>query len=59
MNIDLYRRRFRHMTILGITGLHAAGKSYMLERIPKEFGFTVYNKKEVIADICEMITGVR
>lgn len=47
------------MTILGITGLHAAGKSYMLERIPKEFGFTVYNKKEVIADICEMITGVR
>ena len=47
------------MTILGITGLHAAGKSYMLERIPKEFGFKVYNKKEVIADICEMITGDR
>lgn len=47
------------MILLGITGLHAAGKSYMLQRVPKKFGFTVYNKKEVIADICEMITGDR
>jgi len=47
------------MILLGITGLHAAGKSYMLQRVPKEFGFTVYNKKEVIADICELVTGDR
>ena len=45
------------MTILGITGLHAAGKSYMLQRIPQKFGFTVYNKKEIIADLCEHETG--
>ena len=47
------------MTVLGITGLHAAGKSYMLERIPQKFGFTVYNKKEIIADLCEHATGSR
>lgn len=47
------------MIILGITGLHAAGKSYMLQRIPQKFGFTVYNKKEIIADMCEAYTGNR
>lgn len=47
------------MTLLAITGLHAAGKSFMLERVPKKFGYDVYNKKEVIADICEAVTGKR
>ena len=47
------------MILLGITGLHAAGKSYMLQHVPQEFGFKVYNKKEIIADICEQMTGTR
>lgn len=45
------------MILLAITGLHAAGKSYMLQRVPKEFGFNVMNKKEIIADLCKVATG--
>ncbi len=31
--------------LIGITGLHGAGKSYFCNTIPPKFGFKVFSKK--------------
>lgn len=36
---------------IGITGLHGAGKSYFSHNIPTKYGFLVYYKNDIIADI--------
>lgn len=43
--------------LIALTGLHAAGKSHFTHTIPEKFGFSVYNKKEVIVTICQNETG--
>lgn len=42
---------------IAMTGLHGAGKSYLVEHISKNFDFYVYNKKEIVRNLCEKATG--
>ncbi|MEI3391463.1 MAG: hypothetical protein V8R30_07635 [Clostridia bacterium] len=37
--------------LIGITGLHGAGKSYFCNTIPPKFGFKVFSKKQELARI--------
>ncbi|MDR2901685.1 MAG: hypothetical protein LBU87_01055 [Lactobacillales bacterium] len=43
--------------LIAFTGLHATGKTYLTDCIHKKFGFDIYNKQEIIANICEKQTG--
>lgn len=36
---------------IGITGLHGSGKSYFSHNIPTKYGFSVFYKNDIIADI--------
>lgn len=36
---------------IGITGLHGSGKTYFSNNIPTKYGFLVYYKNDIIADI--------
>lgn len=42
---------------IALTGLHAAGKSYLSNNIMPEFGFCVCSKKELVKFICKKVTG--
>ena len=39
--------------LVALTGLHAAGKSYFTNNIPPELGFEVYDKKDIVKQLCE------
>mgnify|MGYP002519647479 CR=1 FL=1 len=43
--------------LIGITGLHGAGKSYFCNTIPPEFGFKVFSKKEELSRIYKIKTN--
>ena len=43
--------------LIGITGLHGAGKSYFCNTISPEFGFKVFSKKQELAKIYKTKTG--
>lgn len=43
--------------LIGITGLHGAGKSYFCDTIPSEFGFKVFSKKKQLQNIYKLKTG--
>ena len=43
--------------LIGITGLHGAGKSYFCNTIPPKFGFKVFSKKQELARIYKAKTG--
>lgn len=43
--------------LVGITGLHGAGKSYFCNTIPPKFGFKVFSKKQELAKIYKNKTG--
>lgn len=43
--------------LIGITGLHGAGKSYFSNAIPPKFGFKVFSKKQKLAEIYKAKTG--
>lgn len=43
--------------LLAFTGLHSAGKSYFVSNVPEEYGFKVYNKKEIVKQLCKEQTG--
>ncbi len=42
---------------IGITGLHGSGKSYFAHNIPTKYGFLVYYKNDIIADIFNYVPG--
>lgn len=39
--------------LIALTGLHASGKSYFANNIPHKFGFKVYDKKNIVEQICK------
>ena len=43
--------------LIALTGLHGAGKSYFANNIPSKYGFTIYNKKDIIRYICKNETN--
>lgn len=43
--------------LIALTGLHASGKSYFASNIPQKFGFKVYDKKNIVKEICEEETN--
>ena len=43
--------------LIALTGLHGAGKSYFAGKIPAKYGFSIYNKKDIIKFICKKQTG--
>lgn len=43
--------------LIGITGLHGAGKSFFCNTIPPKFGFKVFSKKKELAKIYKIKTG--
>lgn len=43
--------------LIGITGLHGAGKSYFCNTIPTKFGFKVFSKKQELERIYRTKTG--
>ena len=43
--------------LIGFTGLHAAGKSYFLNRLSERFGFKVYDKKQILRRLYFQETG--
>lgn len=43
--------------LIGLTGLHGAGKSYFCDTIPPEFGFKVFTKKKELAKVYKSKTG--
>lgn len=43
--------------IIGITGLHGAGKTYFCNTIPQNFGFRVFSKKQELEKIYKRKTG--
>ncbi len=43
--------------LLAFTGLHSAGKSYIVNNIPQLYGFKVFDKKAVVRNICKSMTG--
>lgn len=42
---------------IALTGLHAAGKSYIANCIMPKYGYTVYSKKDIISFACKELTG--
>lgn len=42
---------------IALTGLHRAGKSHFLKNVPHKYGFTVLDKKQLLAYICKIETG--
>lgn len=44
--------------LIAITGLHSSGKSYFANSIPPKFGFRVYDKKNIVKNICEEETSI-
>ena len=43
--------------LICFTGLHAAGKSYFVNKVPQMFGFKVYDKKEIVKSLYYKETG--
>lgn len=42
---------------IALTGLHAAGKSFIANSIMSKYGFNIYSKKDIICYACKSLTG--